>query len=143
MKISIIGTNGFLSTAIAKYANENKWALNMYGVDQPVGHEYDKYYHVNLMETEIDCSTLLDSDIVVYAAGAGIQADLKENPYLIYGLNVTVPIGICNKESKRNYEQGKTKGYFGCKKSVKLLKGIFGQNMKFLLPYCQLLMIIQ
>ena len=97
MKISIIGTNGFLSTAIAKYANENKWALNMYGVDQPVGHEYDKYYHVNLMETEIDCSTLLDSDIVVYAAGAGIQADLKENPYLIYGLNVTVPIGICNK----------------------------------------------
>ena len=27
MKISILGTNGFLSTAIAKYANEAGWAL--------------------------------------------------------------------------------------------------------------------
>ena len=49
MKISILGTNGFLSTAIAKYANEAGWALDMYGLDEPVGHKYDNFYKVNLM----------------------------------------------------------------------------------------------
>ena len=43
MKISILGTNGFLSTAIAKYANEAGWALDMYGLDEPVGHKYDNF----------------------------------------------------------------------------------------------------
>lgn len=39
MKISILGTNGFLSTAIAKYANEAGWYLDMYGLDEPTAHK--------------------------------------------------------------------------------------------------------
>lgn len=39
MKISILGTNGFLSTAIAKYANEAGWNLDMYGLDEPIAHK--------------------------------------------------------------------------------------------------------
>ena len=49
MKISILGTNGFLSTAIAKYANEAGWDLDMYGLDEPVCHKYDNFYKVNLI----------------------------------------------------------------------------------------------
>ena len=90
MKISILGCNGFLSTAIAKYANQKGWFLDMYGLDEPQGHKYDNF-------VELDCSPLLDSDIVVYAIGAGIQANLKEGFNLIYNLNVTAPVTICNK----------------------------------------------
>lgn len=104
MKISILGTNGFLSTAIAKYANEVGWTLDMYGLDEPVGHKYDKYYKVNLMDSELDCSCLMESDLIIYAIGAGIQSNLKEGFNLIYNLNVTAPVSICNKLKELNYQ---------------------------------------
>ena len=72
MKISILGCNGFLSTAIAKYANQKGWTLDMYGLDEPQGHKYDKFVQCNLMDAELDCSPLLDSDVVVYAIGDSI-----------------------------------------------------------------------
>lgn len=104
MKISILGTNGFLSTAIAKYANEVGWTLDVYGLDEPVGHKFDNFYKVNLMDTELDCSRLVESDLIIYAIGAGIQANLKEGFNLIYNLNVTVPVTICNKLKELNYQ---------------------------------------
>ncbi len=104
MKVSILGTNGFLSTAIAKYANLAGWSLDMYGLDEPQSHSYDNFYKVDLMDSELDCSGLVDSDIIVYAIGAGIQANLKEGFNLIYNLNVTVPVSICNKLKELNYK---------------------------------------
>lgn len=104
MKISILGTNGFLSTTIAKYANQAGWELDMYGLDEPVGHEYDAFYKVNLMDEELDCSNLMNSNLVIYAIGAGIQANLKEGANLIYTLNVTVPVAICNKLKELGYQ---------------------------------------
>lgn len=104
MKLSILGCNGFLSTAIAKYANKAGWTLEMYGLDEPLGHKYDKFVQCNLMDSELDCSPLVDSDIIVYAIGAGIQADLKEGFNLIYNLNVTAPVTICNKLKELDYK---------------------------------------
>lgn len=106
MKISILGTNGFLSTAIAQYANEARWNLDMYGLDEPRSHKYDNFYKVNLMDTALDCSGLLASEIIIYAIGAGIQSNLKEGNDLIYNLNVTVPVRICNALKAAGY-QGK------------------------------------
>lgn len=104
MKISILGTNGFLSTAIAKYANEKAWSLDMYGLREPIGHKYDNFYKVNLMDAALDCSGLVNTDIIVYAIGAGIQANLKEGFNLIYNLNVTAPVTICNKLKELDYK---------------------------------------
>lgn len=104
MKISILGTNGFLSTAIAKYYNQQGWDLVMYGLDEPKGHEYSKFYKVDLMNSELDYSILLNSDIIIYAIGAGIQANLHEGYDLIYNLNVTVPIAICNRLKELGYK---------------------------------------
>lgn len=104
MKISILGTNGFLSTAIAIYANKVGWVLDMYGLDEPVGHKYDNFYKVNLMDAELDCSGLMDSDLIIYVIGAGIQANLKEGFNLIYNLNVTAPVTISNKLKELNYQ---------------------------------------
>ena len=106
MKISILGTNGFLSTAIAQYANEAGWNLDMYGLDEPTAHKFDYFYKVNLMYAELECSGLLTSDIIVYAIGAGIQSNLKEGNDLIYNLNIIVPVRICNALKAAGY-QGK------------------------------------
>lgn len=97
MKITILGSNGFLSNAIAKFANREGWTLDVYGLDEPAGIKYDKFVKCNLMDAELDCTGLLDADIVVYAIGAGIQSNLKEGYNLIYSLNVTAPVTICNK----------------------------------------------
>lgn len=104
MKISILGCNGFLSSAIGKYTNQKGWTLNMYGLDEPQGHSYDSFIKCNLMDAELDCSPLLDSDIIVYAIGAGIQSNLKEGFNLIYNLNVTAPVTICNKLKEFDYK---------------------------------------
>ncbi len=94
MKYTILGSNGFLSDAIGKYVNNNGWVLDVYGLDEPVGVKCDKFIKCNLMDAELDCSPLLDSDIIVYAIGAGIQSNLKESFNLIYNLNVTAPVTI-------------------------------------------------
>lgn len=96
MKISILGTNGFLSTAVAKYANSKSWQLNMFGLDNPRGVSYDTFFKVNLMDSSLDVKKLLDSDMIMYAIGAGIQSNLQEGNDLIYNLNVTAPVRICN-----------------------------------------------
>lgn len=51
---------------------------------------------MNLVEENIDMSTLKNSDVIIYAIGAGIQSNLNESVNLIYSLNVNVPINICN-----------------------------------------------
>lgn len=104
MKVSILGTNGFLSVAIAKYANKVGWNLDMYGLDVPIGHKYNKFYKVNLMDAELECCSLMDSNLIIYAIGAGIQANLKEGLNLIYTLNVSVPVSICNKLKELDYK---------------------------------------
>lgn len=106
MKVTILGTNGFLSRAIAVYCNEKKYPVNMYGLDEPTGHSYDTFHRINLMTEELDYDDLNRSDIIVYAIGAGIQSNLKEGNDLIYNLNVTAPVKICNKL--------KATGYKGC-----------------------------
>ena len=104
MYLSILGCNGFLSTAIARYANSKKWRLDVYGLDEPQGHSYEKFVKCNLMDAELECTPLLDSDIIVYAIGAGIQSNLKEGFNLIYNLNVTAPVTICNKLKELGYK---------------------------------------
>jgi nucleoside-diphosphate-sugar epimerase len=94
MKIAIIGTNGFLSTAIANYALNKGWQLDVYGLEKPKQHLYTNFYAIDLTTETIDGARLIENDIVVYAVGAGIQSNLKESAELIYKLNVQVPIGI-------------------------------------------------
>lgn len=96
MKVTILGTNGFLSRTIAIYCNEKRYPVYMYGLDEPTDHQYDSFYKINLMRDEIDVKEICKSDIIIYAIGAGIQSNLQEGNDLIYNLNVTAPIRICN-----------------------------------------------
>ncbi len=104
MKVSIIGTNGFLSSAIGKFANQARWELYMYGLNKPVDHAFDYFGQTDLINDSLDFNHIKDSDIIIYASGAGIQSNLKENSEVIYKLNVTVPITICNKLKELDYK---------------------------------------
>ena len=104
MKISILGSNGFLSNAIGRYANAHGWKLDMYGLEKPEGLRYDAFHEINLMDKELDCTSMLDSDIIVYAIGAGIQYNLNEGANLIYALNVAAPMEICSNLRTHDYK---------------------------------------
>ncbi|MHB9140357.1 MAG: NAD-dependent epimerase/dehydratase family protein [Paludibacter sp.] len=103
MKIAVIGTNGLLSDCIGRYCNKNNYQLTMYGLTKPEGHAYNSYNPVNLINEELNYNELIQSELIVYAAGAGIQSNLKENAALIYTLNVTVPVKICNDLKSNGY----------------------------------------
>lgn len=96
MNVTILGTNGFLSRAIAIYCNGKNYPVNMYGLDEPKGHDYASFHKVNLMTEDLCMEEVCKSDVIVYAIGAGIQSNLKEGNDLIYNLNVTAPVRICN-----------------------------------------------
>lgn len=104
LKICIIGSNGFLSNSIAKYANEKEWNLSVIGRTQAQSIKCDSFFKTDLMHEVPDCNKLLAHDVIVYAAGAGIQSNLKESKEQIYKLNTFVPTMICNKLAELGYK---------------------------------------
>lgn len=105
MKIAIIGANGMLSVALAKYymAKEGV-SVDVYGLDAPKDYECDNFYQVNLLKDKLDYDKLLTADVIIYASGAGVQAALSTPSDLMYALNVTAPIAITLQLKKREYK---------------------------------------
>jgi nucleoside-diphosphate-sugar epimerase len=104
MLISIIGTNGLLSTCIGSYCNKEFYKLNMYGKTEPKLHKYTNFSSINFLDEELDYEELIKSDLIIYTAGAGIQYHLQEDVYSIYHLNVSVPVLISNHLKARDYK---------------------------------------
>lgn len=95
MIISIIGANGMLSVALTKYFyGRPDTKVVVYGLEAPRGYECDEFHETNLIKQRLDYTQLLDSDVVIYASGAGVQAALNTDSSLMYALNVTAPIDI-------------------------------------------------
>lgn len=104
MNVTILGSNGFLSRVIAVYCNKKGYPIDIYGLDEPQGHRYHKFHRIDLMKNELPYHEIIQSEIIVYAIGAGIQSNLKEENDLIYNLNVTVPVKICNELKKHCFK---------------------------------------
>ena len=103
MKISVIGSNGMLSIALTKSFMADGHTVEVYGLDAPNGYKCSRFHQCNLLTDTLDYDTLLQSDIIVYASGAGVQAALSTPPFLMYSLNVYVPIEITLQLKKRDY----------------------------------------
>ena len=105
MKVSVIGTNGMLSVALTKFfsANSNN-IVNVFGLEAPRGYKYSSFFQVNLLNEKIDYEQLISSDVIFYAAGAGVQAAIQTDASLMYALNVNTPIEITLQLKKRGYE---------------------------------------
>lgn len=104
MKVSIIGSNGLLSNSLGRFCNQQNFELDIYGRTIPKNHQYTNFFKLDLALEQIDFTHLIQSDLVVYAAGAGIQSNLKEELTYIYELNVVAPIKIFNTLKRLNFK---------------------------------------
>lgn len=104
MKIAVIGSNGMLSIALTKAFMADGHTVEVYGLDAPNGYMCSRFHQCNLLTDTLDYGTLLQSDIIVYASGAGVQAALSTPSILMYSLNVNVPIEITLQLKKRDYK---------------------------------------
>lgn len=105
MRISIIGANGMLSKALTKYFYNNHGnQVIVFGLDAPKDYECDEFQQVNLLKDTVDYDKLLESDVIFYASGAGVQAALSTPSSLMYSLNVNVPIELTLQLKKRGYQ---------------------------------------
>lgn len=103
MKIAIIGVNGMLSVALTKFFLGRGHQVDVYGLDAPQGYDCSHYYHCNLLKDTPDYDTLMQSEVIIYASGSGVQAALKTDSSLMYALNVNAPIEMTLQLKKREY----------------------------------------
>ncbi len=104
MKISIIGSNGLLSESIARYCNKNGIKPIIIGRSSPKRYDFKSFHSIDLLTNEIQYEKIYKSDLIIYAAGAGIQSNLNENPDVIYDLNVSIPVKICHKLNSNKFD---------------------------------------
>jgi nucleoside-diphosphate-sugar epimerase len=104
MRISILGTNGLLSSSIACFYENTDNEIFMYGLEKPLNSKYTEYTKINLLTSKLPYEILIESDMIIYAIGAGIQSNLHESFELIYNLNVNAPVNICNNLAKLGYK---------------------------------------
>lgn len=94
MNIHLIGSNGSLATSIGKYCNSKGHHLNVFGRSMPKNYQYDQFVSLDLLKDSLDNPELYQADVLIYAAGAGVQSYLYESENQIYRLNVEVPIKL-------------------------------------------------
>lgn len=104
MTVSIIGTNGLLANEIGLFCNKNDFRLISYGRRKPSIHEFDEFVILDLEKDEVDIDKLSQSDVIIYACGAGIQSNVRDSFESIYSLNSYIPISICKKLNNIEYK---------------------------------------
>jgi nucleoside-diphosphate-sugar epimerase len=102
MKIAIIGSNSFLAGYIIEQLTKPDYALYIFGRTNRWGEKFD----FGLFDLPIICpeiTDLLKFDVIVYCAGAGIQANLKQTNESIYDVNTFYPIKLFYGLIERNF----------------------------------------
>lgn len=93
-----------LSVALTKYYTAKEGVMvDVYGLDAPKGYECDNFYQVNLLKDKLNYDKLCTSDMIIYASGAGVQAAVQTESFLMYALNVNAPIEMTLQLKKHNY----------------------------------------
>ncbi|MBF4470267.1 NAD-dependent epimerase/dehydratase family protein [Flavobacterium sp. HJJ] len=103
MVISIIGTNGLLATELGLFCNQNQISIKAFGRNKPITYSYNEFEMVDLLHEQINIDKILDSNIIFYTAGAGIQSNLDDSEVSIYQLNTFIPIHLCKELSKKGF----------------------------------------
>lgn len=104
MIVSIIGTNGLLATEVGLFCNKNNFTVLSYGRKRPNRYEYQEFIITDLEKDEIDIAKLVQSDVIIYASGAGVQSNVKDSSNSIYNLNTIIPINISKRLNDLGYQ---------------------------------------
>ena len=97
MRVFLIGSNGLVATAVGRYFSRLGIELDVVGRTFPRLYRPRRFVPADL--TNIRPETLDDIrcsgyDLIVYAAGAGVHPDLREDSDQIFALNVAFPTGL-------------------------------------------------
>lgn len=88
MKITIIGGgSGMLSNSIGTVLKKVGYFIQVIGKSSPVAFAPDVFIRKNLLEDAVYITELLDSDVIIYAAGAGVQAAVPIAANTMYTMN--------------------------------------------------------
>ncbi|MFY0628602.1 MAG: NAD(P)-dependent oxidoreductase [Reichenbachiella sp.] len=102
MNISIIGANSFLAKNLISYLNiEGKYKIQAYCRNN-MG-DQKRYAYPDWGVEKISIEELLKSDIIIYAAGAGVQPNHGESEDIIQELNANEPIRLIKRLNDHNY----------------------------------------
>lgn len=104
MKVVIIGSNSFLAKYITREFVKCNIRPSLFGRSASAEFPDLELYSFEIPGEPIALLALLDFDIVIYTAGAGIQSGLKESSDLIYELNSFSPIKIFNFLSDNSFK---------------------------------------
>ncbi|WP_422361708.1 NAD-dependent epimerase/dehydratase family protein [Reichenbachiella sp.] len=97
MKIAIIGSNSFLAQSIRKHVSNHK----LIGFARKSEWPFD--YPSHGVES-LNINLLLDFDLIIYCAGAGIQPNHSESEKTIEALNFEQPKQLINHLQRANFK---------------------------------------
>ena len=95
MKICIIGTGGFLSKAIIEHFSKEAIELFLVGRTKPAGVAVNQFCQIDLLADQLPLDKIAACDVIIYAAGLGVQSADKVNNEDIYAINTFIPIKLC------------------------------------------------
>ena len=101
MKIAIVGSNSFLANEIVNSTRFANHHFVLYGINNQ--RPSSDFIFFKYPEAPLDIESLLQADVIIYCAGAGIQSNLNEDVELIYELNSFLPIRMFNYLNSKNY----------------------------------------
>jgi nucleoside-diphosphate-sugar epimerase len=104
MKIGVIGTGGFLAKAIIEQISKEAIALFLFGRTKPDLFTGNQFYQVDLLNDPLPLDKIASCDVIIYAAGLGVQSGDKVNNEDVYAINTFIPIRICESLNLLNYE---------------------------------------
>lgn len=100
-KIAILGASSFLSTYIISGFNQEAFELTLYSRSNSNNHfKFELFDYPNIIP---DFKDLLEYDVIIYCAAAGVQSSVKNTSDEVYGLNTFLPIRIINYLNDNNY----------------------------------------
>jgi nucleoside-diphosphate-sugar epimerase len=94
-RISIIGANSFLAMRIRKYlSTDTAISIQLYGTNIELLSPRESKFDFRLPENQLNYESLLNSDTILYCAGAGVQSSKKYASATLYEVNVFEPIRL-------------------------------------------------
>jgi nucleoside-diphosphate-sugar epimerase len=103
MKVAVIGASSFLASYIIEKLKNRNDSLTLYGTEPHPHYNEIPFRRFVFPDAPVELTDLLVFDAIVYTAGAGIQAGLKESSDLIFELNTFFPVRLANFLKSQNY----------------------------------------
>ncbi|HXS55473.1 MAG TPA: NAD(P)-dependent oxidoreductase [Hanamia sp.] len=104
MKVAVVGSNSFLAQYIIRELVKNGIDPKLYGKIPSAEFPLLDFTLFQFAEHKINYSDLLLFDVIIYTAGAGIQANHNQTPEMVYELNSFIPIHLANTLAAHNYK---------------------------------------